>query len=908
MANSLAPSPDPVSPEAWHALATDKVLERFETSRRGLNSQDVFARQQRYGPNRLTPPKKRSVWLRFLLQFHNMLIYVLLVSATVTGFMGHWVDTGVILGVVVVNAIIGFLQEGKAESALDAIRNMMSEHATVIRAGERQILSSEDLVPGDIIVLISGDKVPADARIIEARNLRVDESALTGESVPVDKSTEAVEADVPLGDRHSVVFSSTIVSYGYALAVVVATGDHTEIGRIGNMLGGVDEVTTPLLKQIEGFGKTLTYVILAVSAATFFIGSVLRDHPLTDMFMMTVALAVAAIPEGLPALMTITLALGVQRMARQNAIVRRLPSVETLGSVTVICSDKTGTLTKNEMTVQTLFTADKTFEVTGVGYAPEGGFQHNGQPTSVSDHPELMEIGIAALLCNDASLRNEDGQWRLDGDPTEGALLSLAFKSGIDAVAVHGDLPRTDAIPFESEYRFMATLHHGHRGQGKIYVKGAPERLMEMCTHQATADGVQPINKAYWEQCVLQAAGDGQRTLAIAFGDIDPERHNLQFSDVEQGLTLLGLFGIIDPAREEAIEAVAKCHSAGINVKMITGDHAETARVIGERLGIGLGKPAMTGNQLEQMSDEQLQGIVEDVDVYARASPEHKIRLVQALQARAHVTAMTGDGVNDAPALKQSNVGLAMGMKGTEAAKEAAEIVLADDNFATITRAVEEGRTIYDNLKKSILFLLPTNGGESLIVIAAILFDLVLPLTSVQILWINMATSVTLGIALAFEETEGDIMERPPRDPSEPLLSGFLIWRIVYVSVLMMLGAMGLFMWELHRGNSIETARTIAVSVVVVTEIFYLFNCRHLYQTSLSMQGLFSNHFAWAATGALIVMQLAFTYVPFMQRLFGSAPLDLGEWFRVIAIAIFIFFFTEAEKAFQRKRLNMPSH
>lgn len=892
------------SAHLWHAQPVEQVMVQLDTQPEGITEFEAEARQKIYGINRLTPAKSRGPILRFLLQFHNTLIYILLLSGAVTGFMRHWVDTGVILGVVVINAVIGFIQEGKAESALDAIRNMLSEHATVIRDGERCIIPSELLVPGDVIVLASGDKVPADVRLLESRNLRIDESILTGESVPAEKSTEVAAIGASLGDRLCMAYSGTIVTYGNAICVVVSTGDKTEIGRIGGMLGSVREASTPLLDQVANFGRKLTYAILVMSGSTFAIGALWRDHPINEIFMMSVALAVAAIPEGLPALITITLALGVQRMARKNAIVRRLPSVETLGAVTVICSDKTGTLTKNEMTVQTVITADQVFTVSGVGYAPEGGFHTNGEPVPQVGFPELQEICRAALLCNDARLHEQNGKWLLDGDPTEGALLSLAQKSGLDPTAEHAELPRIDAIPFESEYRFMATLHHDHYGASRVYVKGAPERLLDMCKWQHSEGQTQLLDRNYWHQRIMEAAASGQRLLAIAAGNIDPSRHELQFSDVEHELILLALFGIIDPPRDEAIAAVARCHSAGISVKMITGDHAETARVIGERLGIGDGKPALTGNDLDQMDDEQLRQLVQQADVYARASPEHKLRLVQALQANGHVTAMTGDGVNDAPALKKADVGLAMGMKGTEAAKDAAEIVLADDNFATITDAVEEGRAIYDNLKKAILFILPTNGGESLVVIAAILLDLTLPVTSVQILWINMATSATLGIALAFEKPEGNVMLKTPRNRDEPLLSMFLAWRIVFVSALVMLGALGLFLWEIERGQSLETARTIAVSVIVVAEIFYLINCRYLYRSSISAEGIFGNRYILAAIGALVVMQLLFMYAPFMQTMFGTTGLTTGEWLRVLLIGILIFFATEAEKAIQRWRFD----
>ena len=891
--------------QAWHAQMSNQTLATLDTQAGGLTNVEAQSRLLQYGPNRLTPPKKRGPFMRFLLQFHNTLIYVLLASAIVKLSMKHWVDAGVIFGVVFINALIGFLQEGKAESALEAIRNMLPEQATVLRDGDREILAGEYLVPGDIILLVSGDRVPADARVVESRNLRIDESALTGESVPSEKSAMPVATDAPLGDRSCIAYSGTIVTYGNATCVVVATGDSTQIGHIGNLLSNINDLSTPLLEKVADLGKKLTYAIIVLSAATLLIGSVWRDHSLKDMFLMAVALAVAAIPEGVPALMTVTMALGVQRMARQNAIVRRLPAVETLGSVTVICSDKTGTLTKNEMTVQTVITAKKMFSVSGVGYAPEGGFHLNGQPAPVHDYPELLGLAHAALLCNDARLHQQGGLWRVDGDPTEGALLSLALKVGLDPNVEHQEWPRTDFIPFESEYRFMATLHHDQHGTGRIYVKGAPERLLQMCSRQAAEGELHSLDRAYWEQRILEVAGQGQRTLAIATGSMSATQRELQFSDIEGGLTLLAVFGIIDPPREEAIEAVRECQSAGIVVKMITGDHAETARAIGEQLGIGKGAPAVTGSQIEQMDDATLREVVQQVDVYARASPEHKLRLVQALKANRHIVAMTGDGVNDAPALKAADVGLAMGMKGTEAAKEASEIVLADDNFATIASAVEEGRTIYDNLRKSIMFILPTNGGQALVVIAAILLDLALPLTSVQILWINMATSITLGVALAFEKTEGNAMRRPPRAPDEPLLSAFLIWRILFVATMMMAGALGLFLWELERGNSIESARTIAVSTIVVVQMFYLVNCRYLYRSALSVEGVIGNRKVLAAIAALTVIQLLFIYAPFMQTLFGSTKLDADEWLRVLLVGLTVFAATEIEKLFQRWRLRV---
>lgn len=612
--------------------------------------------------------------------------------------------------------------------------------------------------------------------------------------------------------------------------------------------------------------------------------------------MMVVALTASAIPEGLPAIMTVILALGVQRMAGHNAIVRRLPAVETLGSVTVICSDKTGTLTRNEMTVQRVVSASRILDVSGVGYAPEGAFHQDGK--LLEPDTELLEIARAAQLCNDARLQQDAaGHWQLHGDPTEGALLTLALKSGLDIQSLHTQLPRSDAIPFESEHRFMATLHHDHAGHGLVYLKGAPERVLEMCASQRSADGANTaLDADYWRRQATDLAARGLRLLALASKTAPTEQRNLSFDDVEDGLTLLALVGIIDPPREEAIAAVAECQRAGIRVKMITGDHAETARAIGAQLGIGVGLPAMTGAELELLDDRRLREVLPGVEVFARASPEHKLRLVQAMQDSGEVVAMTGDGVNDAPALKRADVGVAMGNKGTEAAKEAAEVVLADDNFATIAGAVREGRAIYDNLKKFILFSLPTNGGQSLIVIFAILFQVVLPLTPAQVLWINMVTSSTLGLALAFEPSERGLMQRAPRAPNEPLLSGFFVWRVVMVSLLIAGAGIGLFLWELKLGNSLESARTIAVNAVVMCEIFYLFNSRSIFGSVLNRDALLGNRAVLVTIAICLVLQLLFTYAPPLQGVFGSVGLSPEEWLRVLLAGLALFAVAELEK------------
>ena len=774
--NSAPNQPD------WHTLEAAEVEQRLHSAAGGLSEAEVVARLGVYGANRLAPPKTRGPLMRLLAQFHNILLYVMLGSAVVTAALGHWIDTGVLLGAVVINAIIGFIQEGKAEAALDAIRAMLSTHATVIRGGNRRQIDASELVPGDRVLLSSGDRVPADLRLISVKELRIDEAPLTGESLPVEKNTAPVAENAALGDRHGMAYSGTLVVFGQASGIVVATGATTELGKINQMLSGIRQLATPLLRQVDRFGRILALVILALCAATFVLGTLWRGHPAADMFMMAVALAASAIPEGLPAIMTVTLALGVQRMAKRNAIIRRLPAVETLGSVTVICSDKTGTLTRNEMTVQRVVCAEQRFEVSGVGYAPQGECSLDGQPVDPEQYPPLALAIRSGVLCNDARLFEEDGQWRIDGDPTEGALLVLGGKTSLTSQLAAEAWPRLDSIPFESQHCFMATYHQDRDGEPWIFVKGAPERVMDMCDRQLGAAGDQPLDPDYWRRMATDIAARGLRLLALGYKRAQPAHGQLDMEDMQSGYCLLALVGIIDPPREEAIAAVADCYRAGIRVKMITGDHAETARAIGAALDIGVGKPALTGAEVALMDYASLRQAVQEVDVFARASPEHKLRLVQALQDSGQVVAMTGDGVNDAPALKRADVGVAMGLKGTEAAKEASDMVLADDNFATIAAAVREGRAVYDNLKKFILFMLPTNGGEALVIIAAILFQLTLPLTPAQVLWINMVTSSTLGLALAFEPAERGIMARRPRPPGQALLSGFFVWRVLMVS------------------------------------------------------------------------------------------------------------------------------
>jgi len=893
----------PSDSRPWHALSLDAICNAFDSTEQGLSQQEAQQRLTKVGFNKLTPAASRGPLKRFFSQFHNVLIYVLLIAAGVTAAIEHWVDSGVIVGVVVINALIGFIQEGKAEKALDAIRNMLTLQAMVQRDGKHFLMPAEQLVPGDIVTLESGDKVPADLRLLQVKNLRADESMLTGESLPVEKNTAAVGINAALGDRFCLAYSGTLITYGTALGIVVATGDLTEIGRISSMLRTVPQLTTPLLKQIAGFSKWLTFAILTLASATFAYGWIIQHSSLTDLFMSAVGLAVAAIPEGLPAIMTITLAIGVQRMAKRNAIIRRLPAVETLGSVTVICSDKTGTLTCNEMTAKSVFVNNQLFLVDGVGYKPQGNFKLAGETTTVEDHAQLHELLRAAALCNNARLEQTAGNWIVHGDPTEGALITLAHKAGMDADRLNQDMPRTDSIPFESEHRYMATLHHDHSGHAFVFIKGAPERVLGMCSLQRMDGEDVPLHVAHWQQMMDQIAGRGQRLLAIAFKTVPATQKQISFADVETGLTLLGMVGMIDPPRPEAVKAVLKCQNAGIRVKMITGDHAVTAVAIAAQINIGDGS-VLSGADLDQMTDSELKAAIRNVDVFARTNPENKLRLVTALQADGQVVAMTGDGVNDAPALKRADVGVAMGKKGTEVAKETSEMVLADDNFASIAHAVEEGRGIYDNLLKSIIYILPTNGGEAFIIIAAIVMGETLPITPVQILWVNMITAVTLSLTLAFESPERNIMSRKPRKPDEPLLSAFMIWRILFVSLIMVTGSFGLFLWERSLGTPIEEARTVTVNTLVVFEMFYVFNSRYLYHSVLNLHGLLGNRLVWLAILLLIVFQMAFTYWQPMQVLFGTVDLNAHTWRMIVAVASSVFILVEIEKFFIR--LFMP--
>ncbi|MDQ7879954.1 HAD-IC family P-type ATPase [Microbacterium sp. QXD-8] len=895
------------------ALLADDVLAHLEAEAGGLRTDDAATRLEIAGPNRLPEPARKPAVLRFLAHSNDTLIYILLGAAVIKALMGDWLDFWVIMVVAIINAVIGYIQEGRAEKALAGIRGMLSADASARRDGGWVTVPAADLVPGDVVRLMPGDKVPADLRLLQAFQLRIDEAALTGESVPSSKTTDPSAPEAGVGDRGSMAFSGTIISAGQGRGVVTATGSDTELGRIQSLADEAESLATPLTRQLDGFGRVLTVVILAMAAIMMMIGRFLHGMPYPELISAAIGFAVAAIPEGLPALVTITLAIGVQQMARHNAITRKLPAVEALGSVTTVCSDKTGTLTRNEMTVRHIVTPLGEYSVTGLGYVPEGdivpaggGADAAAGDAAPAERGDLAALLAIATLCNDAHIvRGEDGAWGLVGEPTEGALKLVAMKGGVGSAGGR----RVAVIPFDSANKLMATLNEGARSGGAagevsraILVKGAPDRLLERSLTQRGADGSEPLDLVRWNTAIEALSSQGLRVLAAARKPVRPTTDEFALDDLID-LEFIGLWGIVDPPRPEAVEAIADCHTAGIRVKMITGDHAGTALAIAHEMGLASADAeVLTGAELEALTQEQLREVVRDVDVYARTSPEHKIRIVRALQSHGEVVAMTGDGVNDAPALTRADVGIAMGIKGTEATKEAAEFVLADDNFATIRSAIAEGRRIYDNLRKSIVFLLPTNGAQSLVILVAVVFGLALPITSVQVLWVNMVTAVTLSLALAYEPAERGIMRRPPRASGGPIIDRRELGFVLVVSLLIGGAAMGVFYGVVATGADIEVARTEAVLMLALGQLAYLLNCRFLGRSSLTLDVLRGNRVVWWSAIALIVLQLIYTYVPFMNVLFDSRPLDAASWILPIVVSIGIFLAVEVLKAVLRAR------
>lgn len=993
----------------WHTKSIEEVSDILQVNiNEGLDSAEIIQRQQKHGLNKVSVKKKKGPIVLFIRQFSQPLVYILVGAGIITAILQEWVDTAVIFGVVLVNTTVGFIQESKAGKAIEALTKMITTEATVFRAGGQKMrISSYEIVPGDIVVLRSGDKVPADIRLFSARDLKLDESLLTGESIPEAKSADMIlEPETNLADRMNMAYAGTIVVHGHGVGIVVLTGDNTETGRISEEISIAQEMVTPLTRKLSQFSKILLYVVLGLATITFVFGTLQQSHDPVDMFMASVALAVAAIPEGLPAAVTITLSIGVNRLAKRNSIVRKLPAVETLGSTTVICADKTGTLTQNQMTVKDIIAGGHHYETTGTGYNPLAGRMIRKQQISIDSrdisnkslkkevvtlsysgftsspanqsswYPVVLEqCLIAGMLCNESELvEKEDGSWEVKGDPTEGALIVAALKAGLSEPRIESKFPHIDTIPFESHLKFMATLHVPKNNTTSsnnhiIYVKGATEEIVKRCAHimlenddgelsdsrlrftqhhqvdKSAYHNEGSINTGYpydikefvhpleSKDIILQLAEDmakrGLRVIAFARRDIPSNHRNkIEIYDLGDELVFLGLQGIIDPPRDEAIRAVDACSNAGIKVKMITGDNLHTAVFIANQLGLGAAKSAgivntdddgvhkyedvlftdnhptsvsaLTGHDLAVTYKERLADVVEKTDVFARVSPAQKFDLVKALQLRGHIVAMTGDGVNDAPALEQADIGIAMGISGTDVSKEASDMVLTDDNFASIVSAVEEGRSIYDNLMKFITWTLPTNFGEGLVILAAIFSGLSLPMLPVQILWVNMTTVITLGIMLIFEPKEPDIMRRPPRPPSTPLLTSEMIQRIILAAVIILVGVFALYLWELNiEGRGIEVARTAALNALVMIEIVYLLNCRSLTKPIFQI-GLYSNK--WIILGILLMLllQIAYTYLPSMNTIFQSAPLDLETWLRILILALISYIIIESDKWIRR--------
>lgn len=879
--------------EKWYRVPVEDIFSLLQSGFEGISQEEAERRLPKYGYNEVEMKKKRGPVYRFLKQFASPLIYILLAASVVTFFIKEYVDMVVILGVVIANAVIGFVQEAKAEHALESLAKMLVPEATVLRSGSRIVIPSRELVVGDVVLMEAGDRIPADIRLFYVKNFRVDESVLTGESVAVEKITEHIDKEnIPLADQKNISFAGTLTTQGIARGIVVSTAKDTELGRISEFIKETEEISTPLVKKMAKFGIVLSVVILVVSVFTFIVG-IMKGYDTIDIFLASVSLAVAAIPEGLPAVITISLAIGVKTMASKNAIIRSMSAVETLGSATVICSDKTGTLTKNQMTVTKLFTAGKMYHVSGAGYLPKGEFSFKGKKIEPTNDAALIETLKVGKLCNDASLKGEED---IDGDPTEGALLISSLKAG------NFSLPRLDVVPFEPEHRFMATLHRNYDGSKLVYVKGSPEIIVEMCSHQF--DGIEevPIDAAVVLKAAEDMASDSLRVLGMAYKIMDSDTERIEITDIK-GLVFAGLQGMIDPPREEVMESIKKCKTAGIRVIMITGDHVLTANTIAKQLGIET-KDVLSGQDIEKMTDSDLQDSLENISVFARTSPEHKFRIVKVLQAGGEVVAVTGDGINDAPALKIADIGIAMGRSGTEVAKEASDMVLVDDNFASIVTAVEEGRDVYSKIQKIILWTLPTNGGEGLAVITAVVFGITLPLLPLHILWINTITAIGLGVPITMEQKEKGLLKRHPRKPDEPLLLPLIKTRIVIVAVLMVVASFSLFFLELGNGGNIDTARTVAINTFVLIEIFYLLNSKSIHD--YVFKDILSNRFMLLGISIVIGLQLLITYHPFMNTVFETAPLTLINWVWIIMFSSMVFFIIEFEKYLRKRGRAAP--
>lgn len=899
---------------SWHSLTTEQVTTVLDVNpEQGLSQSEASSRLQKFGENIISVKKEKSSLVSFLLQFRQPLVLILVMAGSITAMLQEWVDTGVIFGVVIANAIIGFIQEHKAGKAIQALSQIVKSENVVVRDNKKTRLSSRHIVQGDVVQLRSGEKIPADMRLMHTKDLKIDESILTGESISVQKKTGIYPSDTILAERKNMAYGGTLVTNGYGVGIVVLTGNDTETGKISQTMRKAEELETPLTRRISYFSKNLLFVILGLSILTFVFGILVVQRSASELFMEVVALSVSVIPEGLPAAITITLAIGVGYMAKRNAIIRKLPAVETLGSTTIICSDKTGTITENQMTVAKIHAGGKFFEISGTGFEPTGDIKYNQSNINLSDHETLKECLIVGLLCNDSDLIQKDNHWEAKGDPTEVALITSAHKANIRQTLAES-FCRIDAIPFESHLQFMATLHDNDDNK-IICVKGSVEKILEMSSQQLI-DCTGPenltetsISKLY--EIADSMASEGLRVLAFAKKKITNGNHKIEISDVDKGLVFLGFQAMLDPPRPEVIEAVRECQNAGIRIKMITGDNLRTAISIGRQIGLNRslqGKQtdivAITGKELQQYSETDLIEIADKTDVFARVLPEQKFLLVKALQSKGNIVAMTGDGVNDAPALKQADVGIAMGISGTDVAKEASDVILTDDNFASIKAAVEEGRRVLDTLIKFITWTLPTNFGEGLVILASIFAGMMMPILPVQILWINMTTALALGMMLIFEPKESDIMRRPPRKPHSPILTKDLIIQIIIVSTCILVSVHGLFEWSIKDGSTVEEARTIAVNTIVMIEIFYLFNCRSLTKSAWRI-GFFSNKFIFLGVGIMILLQIIFTYVPVMNEIFHSHPIGIDSWIKIIVASLVTFLIIEIKK-FLWKRFKTP--
>ena len=904
----------------WHTLESDQAMEKLKSGPEGIEANTAKSRLDKYGPNELAVQKGTSPLTIFLSQFKDLMVIILIIATIISAALGEWIDTIVILIIVILNSLFGFFQEYKAEKALLALQKMSAPQAAVIRDGKEVLIPARELVPGDIIILRTGDMVPADARLFESVNLKVNESALTGESKAVVKDFGVLcQEDAFVGDMENMVFSSTMVEYGRGKAVVVRTGMNTEIGRIAQLIRGEQLEQTPLQQKLDKMGRQIGALILLICGLVFVVELIRSGgQNVLELFMVAVSLAVAAIPEGLPAVVTISLALGLQRMVKRHALIRRLPAVETLGSTTVICSDKTGTLTMGVMNIKLIKTLDRSYEVEGEGYEPVGEFSVGGEVIDPGTDATLKQLLMAGALCNDSTLEEEGGRWAIKGDSTEGAFLVAAQKAGMGHGLLNEEFPRIAENPFDSDRKYMTTINNDIAGNFKVFAKGATDRLLTHCTRKLEGGTVQPLTEddvKKIHEMNDDMASHAYRVLALAYKESDD---NIGPEDAESDLIFIGLAGMIDAPRKEAIAAVKECKKAGIRVVMITGDHKLTAIAIARQMGIaGPNSEAFTGQELNKMSDEELFKHVERIAVYARVSPEHKMRIINAWRKRGHIVAMTGDGVNDAPALKKADIGVAMGITGTDVSKEAAEMVLTDDNFASIVHAVEEGRNIYSNIRKFVSFLLSCNVGEVLtIFIATLLFSFSEPfLFPLQILWMNLVTDGLPALALGLEPPDPDAMEHPPKDPDEPPINRQMLASIMVVGIIVAAGTLIAFLWKydasLTEGTDawntmMEEARTIAFTTIVLFQMSYVISARSL-QLPIYKIGFWTNKYLLAAAGGSVLLQMMVVYVPFFQDIFRTTALPLEDWYVIVPMALSVFVIMEIVK-FVRMRTRKSAN